>query len=78
MSFSEQTNSEPGAVATGSWTQRKTPSGVGSVERRSPAECSTRSLPLPVLYLSTHRVNTVSPPGVTPHATAAFCESITP
>jgi hypothetical protein len=29
-SFSESTNSEPGAVATGSWTQRKIPKGVKS------------------------------------------------
>ena len=32
----ESTNTEPGAVATGSWTQRKTPNGVKSVARPSP------------------------------------------
>src|SRR6185436_8362615 len=49
------TNTEPGAVATGSWTQRKDSQRRNNYTRPSPAECSTRSLPLPVLYLLTHR-----------------------
>ena len=52
--FSESTNSEPGAVATGSEIQRRTPSDLSVVARQSPLECLTRSLRLPVLYLSTH------------------------
>src|SRR6185295_12129782 len=48
-----QPNTEPGAVATGSWTQRKTANGITSVSKTSSVECSTRSLPLPVLFCRT-------------------------
>jgi len=48
------TNSEPGAVATGSSTQLKIPGAVKGLSKRSPAEFTTRSLPCPVRYLSTH------------------------